>query len=141
MVFVWSNLTDGEPNVTLSQVALNDAIMFVAFAPVVGLLLGLSAISVPWDTLLLSVDLYIVVPVIIAQIWRRAVMAKGGEAALGRTLKALGPISLCSATIWVGTRIASPEMLPSGEPLPHLKCSPAAVTVGGKNEADQHGDA
>lgn len=94
MVFVWSNLTDGEPNFTLSQVALNDAIMVVAFAPVVGLLLGLSAIIVPWDTLLLSVVLYIVVPVIIAQVWRRSVMAIGGEAALGRTLKALGPISL-----------------------------------------------
>ena len=94
MVFVWSNLTDGEPNFTLSQVALNDAIMVVAFAPVVGLLLGLSAITVPWDTLLLSVVLYIVVPVIIAQVWRRSVMAHGGEAALGRTLKALGPVSL-----------------------------------------------
>lgn len=94
MVFVWSRLTDGEPNFTLSQVALNDAIMVVAFAPIVGLLLGLSAITVPWDTLLLSVVLYIVVPVIIAQIWRRSVMANGGDAALGRTLKALGPISL-----------------------------------------------
>jgi ACR3 family arsenite transporter len=94
MVFVWSNLTDGEPNFTLSQVALNDAIMIVAFAPVVGLLLGMSAITVPWDTLLLSVVLYIVVPVIIAQVWRRAVIAGGGEAALGRTLKALGPVSL-----------------------------------------------
>jgi ACR3 family arsenite transporter len=94
MVFVWSNLTDGEPNFTLSQVALNDAIMIVAFAPIVGLLLGLSAITVPWDTLLVSVVLYIVVPVIIAQIWRRTLMASGGEAALKRTLKALGPISL-----------------------------------------------
>ena len=71
MVFVWSRLTDGEPNFTLSQVALNDAIMVVAFAPVVGLLLGLSAITVPWDTLLLSVGLYIIVPLIAAQVWRR----------------------------------------------------------------------
>jgi ACR3 family arsenite transporter len=94
MVFVWSNLADGEPNFTLSQVALNDAIMIVAFAPIVGLLLGLSAITVPWDTLLLSVLLYIVVPVIIAQVWRRAIIASAGEAALSRTLKSLGPISL-----------------------------------------------
>jgi ACR3 family arsenite transporter len=94
MVFVWSRLTDGEPNFTLSQVALNDAIMIVAFAPIVGLLLGLSSITVPWDTLLLSVVHYIVVPVIAAQVWRRAIMANGGEAALARTMKALGPVSL-----------------------------------------------
>ena len=73
MVFVWSNLSDGEPHFTLSQVALNDLIMVFAFAPIVGLLLGLSAITVPWETLLLSVVLYIVVPVIIAQIVRRSV--------------------------------------------------------------------
>ena len=71
MVFVWSNLTKGEPHFTLSQVALNDTIMVFAFAPIVGLLLGLSAITVPWDTLVLSVVLYIVVPVIVAQILRR----------------------------------------------------------------------
>jgi ACR3 family arsenite transporter len=71
MVFVWSNLTKGEPNFTLSQVALNDAIMVVAFAPIVGFLLGLSAITVPWNTLILSVVLYIVLPVIIAQVLRR----------------------------------------------------------------------
>jgi ACR3 family arsenite transporter len=82
MVFVWSRLTDGEPNFTLSQVALNDAIMVIAFAPIVGLLLGLSSITVPWDTLFLSVVLYIIVPVIAAQLWRRAIMASGGEAAL-----------------------------------------------------------
>src|SRR6202163_797922 len=74
MVFVWSNLTKGEPHFTLSQVALNDTIMVFAFAPIVGLLLGLSAITVPWQTLLLSVALYIVVPVIIAQIVRTRVM-------------------------------------------------------------------
>ncbi len=68
MVFVWSNLSDGEPDFTLTQVALNDTIMVVAFAPIVGLLLGLSAITVPWQTLLLSVGLYIVVPVVLAQV-------------------------------------------------------------------------
>src|SRR5512147_375917 len=75
MVFVWSNLSRGEPHFTLSQVALNDAIMVFAFAPIVGLLLGLSSIVVPWETLLLSVVLYIVIPVIIAQIVRRGVLA------------------------------------------------------------------
>ena len=79
MVFVWSNLSHGEPHFTLSQVALNDLIMVFAFAPIVGLLLGLSAITVPWETLLLSVVLYIVVPVIIAQIVRRSVLAGGGR--------------------------------------------------------------
>ena len=77
MVFVWSNLTDGDPNFTLSQVALNDTIMVFAFAPIVGLLLGLSAITVPWQTLFLSVVLYIVVPVIAAQLWRRALLSAG----------------------------------------------------------------
>jgi ACR3 family arsenite transporter len=96
MVFVWSNLVDGDPAFTLSQVALNDTIMVVAFAPIVGLLLGLSAISVPWDTLILSVVLYIVVPVIAAQTWRRAVLAQGGAAALARTLHRLAPLSLAA---------------------------------------------
>lgn len=96
MVFVWSNLTKGEPLFTLSQVALNDAIMIVAFAPIVGLLLGLSAITVPWQTLVLSVLLYIIVPVIIAQVLRRSVLANGGEAALRTTLGKLGPLSLMS---------------------------------------------
>ena len=91
MVFVWSNLSDGEPNFTLSQVALNDAIMIVAFAPLVGLLLGLSAIVVPWDTLFLSVVLYIVVPVLAAQLWRRYLLGSGG---LTATLTALQPVSL-----------------------------------------------
>jgi ACR3 family arsenite transporter len=93
MVFVWSNLVDGEPNFTLSQVALNDAVMVVAFAPIVALLLGVSAIVVPWGTLLLSVGLYIVVPVVIAQLWRRRLVARGGEAALVRTLSRLNPVS------------------------------------------------
>ena len=83
MVFVWSNLSDGDPNFTLSQVALNDTIMVVAFAPIVGLLLGLSSITVPWDTLFLSVVLYIVVPVVAAQLWRRALLRGGGEAGAG----------------------------------------------------------
>ncbi len=77
MVFVWSRLTNGDPYFTLSQVALNDLIMVVAFAPIVALLLGVSSITVPWDTLLTSVVLYIVIPVIIAQILRRALLAKG----------------------------------------------------------------
>src|SRR5204863_3227307 len=82
MVFVWSNLTDGEPDFTLTQVALNDTVMVFAFAPLVGLLLGLSAITVPWETLLLSVGLYIVVPVILAQLVRAAVLGRGGAPAL-----------------------------------------------------------
>jgi ACR3 family arsenite transporter len=93
MVFVWSNLTDGEPHFTLSQVALNDLIMVFAFAPIVGLLLGLSSITVPRNTLLLSVLLYIVVPVIIAQLWRTALLARGPQA-LAATLARLGPLSL-----------------------------------------------
>ncbi|MEN9373408.1 MAG: family arsenite efflux transporter [Pseudomonadota bacterium] len=77
MVFVWSRLTNGDPLFTLSQVALNDSIMVIAFAPLVAFLLGLSAITVPWATLLVSVVLYIVIPVILAQIWRKALLAKG----------------------------------------------------------------
>ena len=93
MVFVWSNLVNGEPHFTLSQVALNDAVMVIAFAPIVGLLLGISAIAVPWETLLLSVCLYIVVPVALAQIWRRLLLRRGPQA-LAATLKNLGPLSL-----------------------------------------------
>ncbi len=94
MVFVWSNLSDGEPHFTLSQVALNDVIMVFAFAPIVALLLGLSAITVPWETLLLSVVLYIVVPVIIAQVVRRVSLSHGGEAGLQQLLARLSPVSL-----------------------------------------------
>lgn len=94
MVFVWSNLSDGEPHFTLTQVALNDLIMVFAFAPIVGLLLGLSAITVPWETLLLSVFLYIVVPVIIAQVLRRRVLAGNGQRELDHLLRTLQPISL-----------------------------------------------
>jgi ACR3 family arsenite transporter len=93
MVFVWSQLTDGDPYFTLTQVALNDLIMVFAFAPIVGLLLGLSSITVPWDTLLTSVGLYIVVPVIVAQVVR-SVLLKRGQAAFDGALKILGPASL-----------------------------------------------
>lgn len=96
MVFVWSNLSDGEPHFTLSQVALNDVIMVFAFAPIVALLLGLSAITVPWQTLILSVALYIVVPVIIAQVVRRAVLSTGGDAGLKALLAKLQPLSLAA---------------------------------------------
>jgi len=94
MVFVWSNLTKGEPHFTLSQVALNDTIMVFAFAPIVGLLLGLSAITVPWGTLVLSVVLYIVVPVLVAQVVRRNVLARGGQPALASLLSTLQPLAL-----------------------------------------------
>jgi ACR3 family arsenite transporter len=96
MVFVWSNLCGGEPNFTLSQLAVNDAIMVFAFAPIVGLLLGISAITVPWNTLMLSVVLYIVVPVLISVFLRRFVLAHGGQGALERLLARLGPISLAA---------------------------------------------
>ena len=93
MVFVWSRLVNGEPLFTLSQVALNDSIMVFAFAPLVALLLGLSAIVVPWNTLLVSVVLYIVVPVLLSQAWRRRLLARGAEA-LQRTMATLHPISI-----------------------------------------------
>ena len=95
MVFVWSHLSRGEPHFTLSQVALNDVIMVFAFAPIVGLLLGLSAITVPWDTLFLSVLLYIVVPLSIAHTWRTLVLRREqGTAHLSGIIKALQPASL-----------------------------------------------
>ncbi|MBZ7922265.1 ACR3 family arsenite efflux transporter [Ensifer adhaerens] len=94
MVFVWSNLTRGDPLFTLSQVALNDAIMIVGFAPIVGLLLGLSAITVPWATLTLSVVLYIVVPVIVAQMLRKYLKVGESSSGLDRFLAKVQPISL-----------------------------------------------
>ncbi len=94
MVFVWSNLCDGEPNFTLSQVALNDTIMLFAFAPIVALLLGLSSIKVPWETLALSVVLYIVIPVLVSQWWRRRLLARGGPERLAAMLARLHPASL-----------------------------------------------
>jgi arsenite transporter len=96
MVFVWSNLSDGDANFTLSQVALNDTIMIFAFAPIVGLLLGLSSIAVPWSTLFLSVVLYILVPVVAAQALRRALLKGGGEAALARALRRIEPVALAA---------------------------------------------
>jgi len=100
MVFVWSHLMRGEPHFTLSQVALNDVIMVFAFAPIVALLLGLSAISVPWDTLLLSVILYIVVPLVFASLWRRHVLRQeDGEAKLQQVIARLGPVSLLALLV------------------------------------------
>ena len=93
MVFVWSRLTGGDPYFTLSQVALNDSIMVFAFAPIVGLLLGLSSIVVPWDTLLASVVLYILIPVIIAQLWRKRLLRQG-QARFDATLGTLGHASI-----------------------------------------------
>jgi len=93
MVFVWSRLTGGDPYFTLSQVALNDAIMIVAFAPIVGLLLGLSAIVVPWDTMLTSVLLYIVIPVVLAQLWRK-ILLKRGQATFDAAMAQLGHASM-----------------------------------------------
>ncbi|MGX4805836.1 ACR3 family arsenite efflux transporter [Bradyrhizobium guangdongense] len=93
MVFVWSNLCEGEPHYTLSQVALNDVIMVFLFAPLVGLLLGVASISVPWGTLLLSVLLYIVVPVLVAQLWRGVLLQKGGDS-FGQVMRTLQPLSL-----------------------------------------------
>ena len=99
MVFVWSNLCNGDAKFTLSQVAINDAIMLFAFAPIVALLLGLSSIVVPWDTLLISVLLFIVVPVVISQILRKVLLRKGNDSALNSTLKKLQPISLSALLI------------------------------------------
>jgi len=93
MVFVWSQLCKGDPYFTLSQVALNDSIMIVAFAPLVALLLGLSAITVPWATLITSVGLYIIIPVILAQLIRKSLLAKGNRT-LGNAVSKLGPFSI-----------------------------------------------
>jgi arsenite transporter len=98
MVFVWSRLTNGHPLFTLSQVALNDTIMVFAFAPLVALLLGLSAITVPWDTLITSVVLYIVIPVVLAQLWRRALLSRGPRA-LDATLARIGPWSITALLV------------------------------------------
>ncbi|MDO8786905.1 MAG: ACR3 family arsenite efflux transporter [Sulfuritalea sp.] len=95
MVFVWSRLTNGDPLFTLSQVALNDSIMVVAFAPLVAFLLGISAITVPWDTLFTSVVLYIVIPVILAQLWRKSLLTKGQEH-FDRTMEKIGPWSIAA---------------------------------------------
>jgi ACR3 family arsenite transporter len=95
MVFVWSHLTNGHPGFTLTQVALNDVIMVFAFAPIVALLLGIASITVPWDTLVLSVVLYIVLPVMIASLWRRWLLSQEhGVARLATLLHILQPLSL-----------------------------------------------
>lgn len=94
IVFIWSNLCKGDPTYTLSQVALNDVLMVFLFAPLVGLLLGVASVAVPWATLLMSVGLYIVVPVIVAQIVRHSTLTAGGQPALDRLLGHLGPVSL-----------------------------------------------
>jgi ACR3 family arsenite transporter len=99
MVFVWSNLSDGEPHFTLTQVALNDTIMIFAFAPIVGFLLGLSAITVPWDTLFLSVVLYIVIPVAFAHWWRGRLLRAGGEERLQAVLRTMQPVSLIALLV------------------------------------------
>jgi ACR3 family arsenite transporter len=98
MVFVWSKLSDGDPYFTLSQVALNDTIMIFAFAPIVGLLLGIASIVVPWDTLFTSVVLYIVIPVIVAQLARRALLAKG-RAAFDHAVASMGPWSIAALLV------------------------------------------
>ncbi|MBA3034764.1 MAG: ACR3 family arsenite efflux transporter [Rhodocyclaceae bacterium] len=95
MVFVWSRLTNGDPLFTLSQVALNDTIMIFAFAPLVGLLLGISAIVVPWDTLLTSVVLYIVIPLALAQLWRKSLLARG-QAHFDAAMAKIGPWSIAA---------------------------------------------
>jgi len=95
MVFVWSRLTKGDPMFTLSQVALNDSIMVFAFAPIVALLLGLSSITVPWDTLLTSVGLYIVIPVILSQWWRKSLLRRG-QAAFDAAMHKIGPWSVAA---------------------------------------------
>jgi ACR3 family arsenite transporter len=98
MVFVWSRLTGGNPLFTLSQVALNDTIMIFAFAPIVALLLGLSSITVPWDTLLTSVALYIVFPVVIAQVWRKWLLRRG-QASFDTALARIGPWSMAALLV------------------------------------------
>jgi ACR3 family arsenite transporter len=95
MVFVWSRLSNGDPLFTLSQVALNDTIMIFAFAPLVGLLLGISAITVPWDTLVTSVVLYIVIPLALAQFWRRQLLARG-PAHFDAVMAQIGPWSIAA---------------------------------------------
>lgn len=98
MVFVWSRLSNGDPLFTLSQVALNDTIMVFAFAPIVALLLGISSIHVPWDTLLTSVLLYIVIPVILAQLWRKSLLNKG-QANFDAVMDTIGPWSISALLV------------------------------------------
>ncbi|WP_019936413.1 ACR3 family arsenite efflux transporter [Bordetella sp. FB-8] len=116
MVFVWSRLTGGDPLFTLSQVALNDTIMVFAFAPIVGLLLGLSSITVPWATLLTSVLLYIVIPVLLAQTWRR-VLLRRGQAAFEAALARIGPLSIAALLLTLVLLFAFQGQAIIGQPL------------------------
>ena len=116
MVFVWSQLCKGDPYFTLSQVALNDTIMVVTFAPLVALLLGLSSITVPWDTLLVSVGLYIVVPVLVAQAWRRSLLAQG-PARLQAVVERLGPLSIAALLLTLVLLFAFQGEAILGQPL------------------------
>ncbi|MBF0265557.1 MAG: ACR3 family arsenite efflux transporter [Gammaproteobacteria bacterium] len=99
MVFVWSHLTKGEPHFTLTQVALNDTIMIFAFAPIVGMLLGLSAISIPWDTLFLSVLLYLVIPLVLSQLLRKWLLNKGKQSLLESVQNKLGGVSIVALLV------------------------------------------
>jgi ACR3 family arsenite transporter len=116
MVFVWSQLCKGDPYFTLSQVALNDSIMVVAFAPIVALLLGLSSITVPWDTLLASVGLYIVVPVVLAQLWRKSLLVKGA-AHFQAVVARLGPWSISALLLTLVLLFAFQGEAILGQPL------------------------
>ncbi|XXB83568.1 ACR3 family arsenite efflux transporter [Chromobacterium sp. CV08] len=116
MVFVWSRLSNGDPLFTLSQVALNDAIMLFAFAPIVGLLLGISAIAVPWDTLLASVVLYILIPVLLAQLWRKALLAKS-QAAFDAAMARIGPWSMAALLATLVLLFAFQGVAILGQPL------------------------
>jgi len=116
MVFVWSRLSNGDPLFTLSQVALNDTIMVFAFAPIVGLLLGISAIVVPWETLITSVVLYIVVPVALAQLWR-ASLRKRGAGAFDATMKRIGPWSIAALLVTLVLLFAFQGAAILGQPL------------------------
>lgn len=123
MVFVWSRLTNGDPLFTLSQVALNDSIMVVAFAPLVAFLLGISAITVPWATLVTSVVLYIVIPVMLAQLWRKALLAKG-QAAFDVAMERIGPWSITAllATLVLLFAFQGEAILKQPSSLPYWLC-------------------
>ncbi len=101
MVFVWSQLTKGDPNYTLVQVSVNDLVMVVAFAPIVAFLLGVTDISVPWQTLILSVVLYIVIPLIAGALTRRVLMARGGDAAVTEFTARIKPASVLGLLLTV----------------------------------------
>ncbi len=101
MVFVWSQMTRGDPNYTLVQVSLNDLIMVVAFAPIVAFLLGVTDIAVPWETLILSTVLYVVIPLVAGVLTRAALMARGGEAAVTAFTARIKPASMLGLLLTV----------------------------------------